>query len=116
MLRYQVKQTECNFRKIKLFREKIHFSQLYCAAWAKLTLHKKQNLLEIVLTFTKEIFEEELHILCKVEFILVTHFARMTIFAGECFLFKLHLKRMKFGLNVKPPSSVYLKSLVTVMI
>ena len=28
--------------------------------------------------------------------------ARITHFAGECFLFNLHLKRMKFGLFVKP--------------
>ena len=28
--------------------------------------------------------------------------AQMAHFAGECFLFNLHLKRMKFGLFVKP--------------
>ena len=34
--------------------------------------------------------------------------AWMTYFAGKCFLFNLHLKRMKFRLTVKPSSSVCL--------
>ena len=42
--------------------------------------------------------------------------ARMTNFPDEYLFFNFQLKRMKFGLIVKPPSSVYLRQLVFLII
>ena len=58
------------------------------------TLYSSRVVLKHYITFNFENFSR-----ISIQWI---SFARMTHFAGECFRFNLHLKRIKFGLFVKP--------------
>ena len=58
------------------------------------TLYSSRVVLKHYITFNFENFSR-----ISIQWI---SFARMTHFAGECFRFNLHLKRIKFGLLVKP--------------